>query len=153
MESENFDAIILAAAGLKRLGFSDRIKEELPKTMCLPAVGQGALAVETREDDTELREMLAFLDDKETRACTITERAFLAAVEGGCQVPVGVYAISPKPGMVKAEAVIASLDGSKLYRDSIEGPALEGVKLGRELANKLLDMGGRDILKEIGIEV
>ena len=153
LESENFDAIILAAAGLKRLGFSDRIKEELPKTMCLPAVGQGALAVETREDDTELREMLAFLDDKETRACTITERAFLAAVEGGCQVPVGVYAISPKPGMVKAEAVIASLDGSKLYRDSIEGPALEGVKLGRELANKLLDMGGRDILKEIGIEV
>ena len=97
--------------------------------------------------------MLSFLDDKETRACTITERAFLAAVEGGCQVPVGVYAISPKPGMVKAEAVIASLDGSKLYRDSIEGPALEGVKLGRELANKLLDMGGRDILKEIGIEV
>ena len=105
LESENFDAIILAAAGLKRLGFSDRIKEELPKTMCLPAVGQGALAVETREDDTELREMLAFLDDKETRACTITERAFLAAVEGGCQVPVGVYAISPKLGMVKAEAV------------------------------------------------
>ena len=153
LESENFDAIILAAAGLKRLGFSDRIKEELPKTMCLPAVGQGALAVETREDDTELREMLAFLDDKETRACTITERAFLATVEGGCQVPVGGYAISPKPGMVKAEAVIDYLDGSKLYRDSIEGPALEGVKLGRELANKLLDMGGRDILKEIGIEV
>lgn len=153
LKDENFDAIILAVAGLKRLGFADKISEKIPQEVCLPAVGQGALAIETRSDDSELREMLNFLDDKETRACTLAERAFLSTVEGGCQVPVGVYAIVTEQGKVKVEAVIASLDGSRLYRDCMEGTISEGESLGHNLANKLLNMGGREILKEIGIEV
>lgn len=153
MVDEKFDAIILAVAGLKRLGFEDLINEELPKTLCLPAVGQGALAIETREDDEEIREMLSFLNDDDTRACTLAERAFLSTVEGGCQVPVGVYAISPAAEKIKIEAVIASLDGKTLYRDSMEGALSDGEVIGRKLAMKLLDDGGREILKSIGINV
>ena len=153
LEEERFDGIILAAAGLKRLGFTDRITDILPKSMVLPAVGQGALAIEAREDAKEIREMLDFLDDKETRACTEAERAFLATVEGGCQVPVGVYALPDEEGGLKVEGVIASLDGARLYRDAVQGPAADCMKLGRQLAEKLLDAGGREILNEIGIEV
>ena len=153
LEEERFDGIILAAAGLKRLGFTDRITDILPKSMVLPAVGQGALAIEVREDAKEIREMLDFLDDKETRACTEAERAFLATVEGGCQVPVGVYALPDEEGGLKVEGVIASLDGARLYRDAVQGPAADCMKLGRQLAEKLLDAGGREILNEIGIEV
>ena len=153
LEEEGFDGIILAAAGLKRLGFTDRITDILPKSMVLPAVGQGALAIEAREDAKEIREMLDFLDDKETRACTEAERAFLATVEGGCQVPVGVYALPDEEGGLKVEGVIASLDGARLYRDAVQGPAADCMKLGRQLAEKLLDAGGREILNEIGIEV
>ena len=93
MEEENFDGIILACAGLKRLGFGDKIRQVLPRTMCLPAVGQGALAIECRKADKETRELLEFLNDRCTRLCTEAERGFLATVEGGCQVPVGVHAV------------------------------------------------------------
>lgn len=91
MKDENFDAVILAVAGLKRLGFKDKIKEIISKDLMLPAVGQGALAVETRKNDGEIKEIIGFLNDNETKIATSAERAFLKRVEGGCQVPVGVY--------------------------------------------------------------
>lgn len=155
LEEEHFDAIILAVAGLKRLGFADRITEVLPKSMVLPAVGQGALAIETRQDDDKIRGLIDFLNDEETVACAKAERAFLARVEGGCQVPVGVYAVPTeetegKSGL-RVEAVIASLDGQRLYRDAIEGSAAEAEKMGTELADQLLNMGGLAILHEIGL--
>ena len=165
LEEENFDGIILACAGLKRLGFGGRIRQVLPQSLCLPAVGQGALAIESRIDDRETRELLSFLDDGITRACTAAERGFLATVEGGCQVPVGVYAQpvdnadiledahTGKAEASRVEAVIASLDGRKLFRDSVEGAADEAENLGISLANKLLDMGGREILRSLGIEL
>ncbi|MSU09079.1 hydroxymethylbilane synthase [Veillonellaceae bacterium WCA-693-APC-5D-A] len=165
LEEENFDGIILACAGLKRLGFGERIRQVLPRSLCLPAVGQGALAIESRIDDRETRELLSFLDDGITRACTAAERGFLATVEGGCQVPVGVYAQpvnnadilqdahAGKAEAIRVEAVIASLDGRKLFRDSVEGAADEAENLGISLANKLLDMGGREILRSLGIEL
>lgn len=165
LEEENFDGIILACAGLKRLGFGERIRQVLPRSLCLPAVGQGALAIESRIDDRETRELLSFLDDGITRACTAAERGFLATVEGGCQVPVGVYAQpvdnadiledahTGKAEAIRVEAVIASLDGRKLFRDSVEGAADEAENLGISLANKLLDMGGREILRSLGIEL
>ena len=165
LEEENFDGIILACAGLKRLGFGGRIRQVLPKALCLPAVGQGALAIESRIDDRETRELLSFLDDGITRACTAAERGFLATVEGGCQVPVGVYAQPVNNAdvlqdahagtaeAIRVEAVIASLDGRKLFRDSVEGAADEAENLGISLANKLLDMGGREILRSLGIEL
>ena len=152
LESENFAAIILAVAGLKRLGFGDRITEVLPREMVLPAVGQGALAIETRADDTDMRELLAFLNDEATVQCTRAERAFLGRVEGGCQVPVGVYAVpAAQPEHIVVEAVIASLDGQRLYRDKISGKACEAEALGVELAEKLLAAGGEEILQEIGL--
>ena len=151
LESENFDAIILAVAGLKRLGFGERITEVLPRDMVLPAVGQGALAIETRADDKEMREMLAFLNDEATVHCAKAERAFLGRVEGGCQVPVGVYAVSAENEGIQVEAVIASLDGQRLYRDKISGKAADAEKIGVTLAEKLLAAGGKSILQELGL--
>lgn len=155
MEEENFDGIILACAGLKRLGFGDKIRQVLPQTMCLPAVGQGALAIECRQADKETRELLEFLNDRCTRLCTEAERGFLATVEGGCQVPIGVHAVSAEAG-IRVEAVIASLDGSTLLRDAQEAEikdAQEARAVGVNLAEKLLARGGREILRSIGIEV
>lgn len=167
MAEEKLDGTILACAGLKRLGFAGKIRQVLPKSLCLPAVGQGALAIEAREDDAETRELLAFLNDKAVCVCTAAERSFLAVVQGGCQVPVGVYAVpvtadgadsaasdmSDGIGDICVEAVIASLDGSLLLRDRVQGSASRAEELGVSLADKLLAMGGRDILRSIGIEL
>ncbi len=150
LEEENFDAIILAVAGLKRLGFHDRITEVLPREICLPAVGQGALAIEARADDEATLSLIAFLDDAATRAAARAERAFLARVEGGCQVPVGVYAEAADEAL-EMEAVIASIDGERLYRKKKAGSALDAEKIGRALAEELLAMGGKEILQELGL--
>ena len=150
LDEGEYDAIVLAVAGLKRLRFADRIREVLPRDMVLPAVGQGALAIETRADDRETREMLAFLRDEDTVCCTEAERSFLARVEGGCQVPVGVYATTAADGL-KVEAVIASLDGRRAYRGDVKGAREDAAALGKALAEKLLADGGREILKELGL--
>lgn len=148
LDEGNMDAIILAAAGLQRLGHGDRIKEIIPTSVCLPAVGQGALAIECRSDNTEVREMLAFLNDKATKQATDAERAFLGLVEGGCQVPIGVHA-EVKDEEIKIEAIIASLDGSTVLRNTITGDAEKAVELGQELGHKMLSEGGQDILAAI----
>ncbi len=150
LDEGEYDAIVLAVAGLKRLGFADRIRQVLPRDMVLPAVGQGALAIETREDDKETREMLSFLRDDDTICCTEAERSFLARVEGGCQVPVGVYATVEGDGL-HVEAVIASLDGQRFYRSDVNGVRQDAAKLGRDLAEKLLNEGGAEILRELGL--
>ena len=143
-----YDAIILAAAGLERLGHSDRISSLIAPTVCLPAVGQGALAIEARTADSEVRSMLDFLNDLPTKQATDAERAFLGLVEGGCQVPIGVHA-DVTADNINIEAIIASLDGSTVLRDSITGKAANAVSLGRELGNKMLANGGQEILASI----
>ncbi len=143
-----YDAIILAAAGLERLGYQDRIKAVIPAKVCLPAVGQGALAIECRTDDAEVRQMLDFLNDKNTRSATAAERAFLGLLEGGCQVPIGVHA-DVDGDKIHVEAIIASLDGSKILRDHIDGNAEDAVVLGQKLGNKMLAAGGKEILAAI----
>ncbi len=150
LEDENFDGIILAVAGLKRLEMEDRITQVLPVEICLPAVGQGALAIEARRDDEEILSIINFLNDETTVACTNGERAFLKAVEGGCQVPVGVYGTPSEDG-ISLEAVIASVDGKQLYRDSVQGSSEEAEQLGKALADRLLNAGGRKILQELGL--
>ena len=150
LDEGEYDAIVLAVAGLKRLGFADRIRQVLPRDMVLPAVGQGALAIETRADDKETRDMLAFLRDDDTICCTEAERSFLARVEGGCQVPVGVYATAEGDGL-NVEAVIASLDGQRFYRGNVKGTRKDAARLGENLAEKLLGEGGAEILKELGL--
>lgn len=148
LDEGNMDAIILAAAGLQRLGHGDRIKEIIPTSVCLPAVGQGALAIECRTDNTEVREMLAFLNDKSTKQATDAERAFLGLVEGGCQVPIGVHA-EVQDNEIKIEAIIASLDGSTVLRNTISGDAEKAVELGQKLGHQMLSEGGQDILATI----
>lgn len=148
LDEGNMDAIILAAAGLQRLGHGDRIKEIIPTSVCLPAVGQGALAIECRTDNTEVREMLSFLNDKATKQATDAERAFLGLIEGGCQVPIGVHA-EVKDEKIKIEAIIASLDGSTVLRNTISGKAKDAVELGQKLGRKMLAEGGQDILAAI----
>lgn len=150
LEEEHFDAIVLAVAGLKRLGFGDRITQVIPRTICLPAVGQGALAIETRSDDEEIKQMINFLHDEDTTIATKAERAFLARVEGGCQVPVGVYGEVVNDKLV-LEAVIASLNGGCVIRDSVAGKCADAEALGKALAEKLLANGGLVILQSLGL--
>ena len=150
VENGEYDAIVLAAAGLLRLGLEDKITEVLPKECCLPAVGQGALAIESRANDKEVLDILAFLNDAKTRAAVTAERAFLRKVEGGCQVPVGVHA-SLKEGKLYVEAIIAELDGSHIIKDSVTGTPADAEALGNALADKMLAAGGREIMKSIGL--
>lgn len=148
LDEGQMDAIILAAAGLERLGHADRIREIIPSSVCLPAVGQGALAIECRSNDQQVREMLAFLNDLPTRQATDAERAFLGLIEGGCQVPIGVHA-EVNDNQVAIEAVIASLDGSTVLRSNITGPAADAAELGRQLGRLMLADGGEQILADI----
>ncbi len=146
----HLDALILAAAGLQRLGYEKKIKEILPYDLMLPAVGQGALAAECRAADEETLELLAALHDEKTALATAAERAFLALIGGGCQVPVGVHAslIGEK---IILTALIASLDGKKAIKRKTEGAALCGKELAEKLAEEMLSAGGRDILRETGL--
>lgn len=148
LDDGQYDAIILAAAGLTRLGYADRIRETLPCDFCIPAVGQGALAIECRSDNTEVRNLLEFLNHPETKSCTDAERAFLGLVEGGCQVPIGVHADIANDTM-HITAIIASLDGSTLIRDEIDGNPADAIVLGKTLGNRMLEKGGREILDAI----
>lgn len=148
LDEGQMDAIILAAAGLERLGYKDRIKEVIPVSTCIPAVGQGALAIECRTDNTEVREMLAFLNDTAAKQATDAERAFLGLIEGGCQVPIGVHA-SVQNEEITVEAIIASLDGQTVLRNKITGKAQEAEELGRQLGTKMLAEGGSQILASI----
>lgn len=149
LETDQLDAIVLAAAGLKRLGWQEHITEILPKEVCLPAVGQGALAIESRANDREILELLAFLNDQATRAAVTAERAFLKTVEGGCQVPVGVFA-TLEDDTLTVKAIIATIDGQTAIKDCVVGTSSEAVSLGETLANRMLDAGGRKIMIDLG---
>lgn len=148
LEKEGFDAIILAVAGLRRLGLAERIAEVIPHEVCLPAVGQGALGLEYRESDTDMAEMLAFLDDADTGAAVRAERAFLKRIEGGCQVPVGIYGKTEGDEVV-LEARILSVDGKKAVIDHARGSRKESESIGLRLAERMLGAGGEAILAEL----
>lgn len=150
LDDGEYDAIILAEAGLRRLGLAARITQLLPTTTMIPAVGQGALAIETRADDDELKKALAFLCSDETTAATTAERAFLSAINGSCQVPVGVYGRA-KDGQLTLSCIIAAPDGSRVLSHQATGPLASGAALGQEAARTLLDEGGRQILTDLGI--
>lgn len=144
------DATVLAAAGLQRLGLEQHITEYLAVDEMVPAVGQGALAVEVRAGDTRLRRLLRAIDDAPTRRAVTAERALLAALGGGCQVPMGAHATLTDGGaMLRLLAVVASLDGKRLVRVERMGPARRPASLGRAAARELLACGAAAILREI----
>lgn len=146
MGSEGLSGILLAAAGLTRLGLASKITEYLPTSLMLPAVGQGAIGLEVREDAASLRHLIEVLNDIETAHCVDAERAFLEALEGDCQSPIAAFA-EIDGQMMKLTGMVASLDGRELIRDRVEGSNREGVALGRSLAKSLLGQGAREILR------
>jgi hydroxymethylbilane synthase len=143
-----YDAIVLAAAGLRRLAWSDRVTEYLPTSISLPAIGQGALGIEGRQEDTFLSGLVARLDDTATRTAVLAERALLHRLEGGCQVPIAAHA-TLKGRNVALEGLIASVDGREMIQDRLEGPAEDPERLGHDLAERLLAQGGDKILAQI----
>lgn len=144
----DYDALILAAAGLIRLDRHSEITELLPPDIMLPAVGQGVLAVEARAGDTEILHLLQGINDRTAAITAAAERAFLQRLEGGCQVPVGVFA-ELVAGELNVTGIIASLDGAKVIRRSRRGDPECAIKVGTVLAEELLSSGGSDILAEI----
>lgn len=148
LEEQDLDGIILASAGLKRMGLNHRVTETIPPEICLPAIGQGVLAVETRLKDSEVHERIAFLNDSETALAMRAERAFLRRLEGGCQVPIAAYG-RPTEGGLEIEGVVASVDGRRMVRQHTWGKPEEAEALGIELAETLLSLGGDQILREI----
>lgn len=148
MEDGEFDAIILAAAGLDRMGWNSHITERISSDVMLSAVGQGAIAVEMRRDDADVAELMTHLEDAATRAAVTGERALLRELEGGCQIPIGALGVLDN-GVLTLTGMVASLDGSKLLRDTINGDPADAEKLGIELAGKLVAMGADKILAEV----
>ncbi len=141
-----YDAIVLAKAGVKRMGYINRITETLD--YLIPAVGQGSLAIEMREKDVETEELIKFLDHKESRICAECERAFLKELEGGCQIPVGAHAVIEN-GKVKIRAFISDLSAERFIEGFTYGNAEMSEYVGKKLAEDLLSRGGREILDEI----
>src|SRR6476646_7461289 len=146
LASGEYDAIILAAAGLNRLGKTEFVKQVIPKDIMCPAAGQGALGIEIRAGDSRTRQYLTFLDDTAARASTTCERALLNKLGGGCQVPIGAAA-EMRNGRLHLDAIVASPDGSKILRESRDGEDPE--KLGSEVGEELLRRGGDAILEEV----
>ncbi len=146
LEAGEYDAVILAAAGLNRLGKRESIRQLLPATLMCPAAGQGAMAVEIRKDDSDVRRHIVFLDDDEARRTTTCERALLNQMGGGCQVPIGALAEIVAGGL-HLEAVVARPDGTKVLRESGDGG--NPVKLGEMVGATLLRRGGDAILREV----
>jgi hydroxymethylbilane synthase len=145
---ENLDGLILATAGLRRLGRAAEITAIIPDTEMLPAIGQGALGLEYREGDNDTRNLLAFLDHPETKVAVAAERSFLGRLEGGCQVPIAARGILQN-GELILEGLIGDLTGTRIFRERVAGPPEKAADLGRQLAEILLMQGGAQILSEI----
>jgi len=148
VESGEYEAVMVAKAGLDRLGLSQRISEVLAPEVCMPAVGQGAIAVECRLKDTEAADLLAPLDDTETRTAILAERALLAALQGGCQVPLGAWARIER-GELVLDACVCSVDGLQYVKQRATSPPDQAAQLGEHMARVLLEAGAQSILEEV----
>jgi len=152
LDEGQFDAIILATAGVKRLGWEERITERISPELILPAIGQGAIGIECRMDDGFINELLSPLNHRETSLSVTAERAFLKRLEGGCQVPIAAYArVVEEEGreLLTIDGLVGSVDGKVIIRDSRKGPAEDAAAIGDALARDLLQRGARAILDEV----
>ncbi|RMF19675.1 MAG: hydroxymethylbilane synthase [Gammaproteobacteria bacterium] len=148
LDAGDYDAIILAASGLKRLGFSDRIREELVPEVSLPAVGQGALGIESRVDDAAVNALIEPLIHEESFCCVAAERAMNRRLQGGCQVPIAGYAVEAD-GQLWLRGLVGALDGSRLITAEARGPVSDPEALGIAVAESLLEQGADAILREV----
>ncbi len=148
LKEGKFDAIILAAAGVKRLGLTENVTEYLSPELSLPAIGQGALGIECRVDDRELNDMISFFNHADSRTCVMGERALLRRLEGGCQVPIACYG-QVKDGKLHLTGLVGSVDGKRIIKDAIVGEPDKAEKLGVILAEALLKKGADVILREV----
>lgn len=145
LHEEDYDAIILAASGMKRVGMDEKlITEYLNPTICIPAVGQGALAIECREDDHELHDILARIHDEETATCVEAERTFLGLLEGGCQIPIGGYASIDAEGSITLTTLVGSPDGKTILKETVTGN--DPIEVGTEAAKRMKDKGASQII-------
>ncbi len=152
LDDGKYDAIILAVAGLERLDMNDRIHQVIPPEISLHAVGQGALGIECRDGDSSILDIIKFLEDPESRDRCYAERAFLRALEGGCQVPIGVNTEIIGDNLTLI-GMVASLDGKRLVKDSVTGPRNNAESLGVELASMVREQGATEILEEIFAQI
>jgi len=148
LKTLNLDAIVLALAGVKRLGLEERITEIIPTDISLPAIGQGALGIETRMDDKKVEGQIRFLNDRDSSIAVTAERAFLKKLEGGCQVPIAAYART-FGATLQIDGLVGTIDGRRLIRHHVEGPIEKAGSLGIELAEILLGKGAKEILDEV----
>lgn len=151
LDEGQFDAVVLAAAGVKRLGLAHRITQPLPPETMLPAVGQGALCIETRESDPRIGPLVDALDHPETRSVVTAERAFLHKLEGGCQVPIAAHGVLDGDRLTLT-GLVAELDGAVVIREIASGPATDAGGIGLRLARRLLDRGAGEILERLKAE-
>lgn len=148
LKEGQYDAIILAAAGVKRLGLAENVTEYLDPETSLPAIGQGALGIECRVDDRDLNDLIGFFNHPESRTCVTGERALLRRLEGGCQVPIACYG-RMKGGELYLTGLVGSVDGKRIIKESIQGPPDSAEKIGVTLAESLLKRGADVILREV----
>lgn len=146
LDAGDYDAIILASAGLRRLGLAERISSHISTPEMLPAVGQGALAIETRMDDSQALKLLAPLQDAPTRDACMAERALLRSLGGGCQLPIAAHAVVTEDRL-RLEGLVAGLSGDVIIRDALEGRATEARELGETLGKQLLRQGAESLLR------
>lgn len=152
LETENMDAIILAAAGVKRLNFESKITEYFDENVMLPAVGQGALCIEIRENDTEIEPIVTALDHQKTRSAVMGERAFSNRLEGGCQVPIAALGKIEK-NIFTMSGLVADVDGKTILKKTLAGHVEQSETIGVKLADSLLSMGAKTILENIKTEI
>ena len=148
LDNDEYDAIILAAAGLKRLEFEDRITQFIDTEICLPAIGQGAVGIECRSDDARVHNLIAPLNDYKTQIRVTAERAMNERLQGGCQVPIAGYAEFEK-GLIMMRGLVGQVDGKKIVRGDIAGPPESAAEMGVVLAEDLLSRGADKILSEL----
>jgi hydroxymethylbilane synthase len=147
LDGGEYDALILASAGLRRLGLGARISAAIAPAEMLPAVSQGALGIETRSDDRETNALVSRLDDRRTRAAVLAERALLRSLGGGCQVPIAAHA-TVEGERINLDGLVATLDGAEVLRDRVEGDAADAAGLGETLAARLIERGASRLLSE-----
>jgi len=148
IHTENLDGIIVAAAGMKRMGWTDRITQFIPTEMMLPSVGQGALGLEIRKNDDDTRNIISLMNHPQTWVEVTAERAFLKRLGGGCQLPIAAYGVKQNENLT-ITGLLGSLDGTVLLRDEVRGHSKEADILGVLLAERLLAKGGQAVLEEV----